>query len=168
MRFTFNTTSAQLVPLAQETFTFDNEFDCILAHGQWYVFNKKHFEVLLCLEDGFRAAANGVIESLERQNCVDGINHLHTVVDAAGIRILRRLAAIAREERFMTMDGQRIARIETMTLEYGLAVRVVDKKLVITDPQQADEFTLLLLDAYLQSPQTDFRYLVLQKSHMPD
>lgn len=142
----FDTADSKLKSIEEEVINFDDKLDCICHDGRFYILQKKSFEKLVGMEEEFRQHAEEVIETLKNTNFFVGLDVFSEEV-LNNSTLFRKIAHIARRDRFKTLDSTRILQMKKLAKKLELPLKIKGNKLIIEDHKDVG-LVLQMLDKY--------------------
>lgn len=158
-RTRFNTNTAKLELLDGTTVNFDERVDCLylFAKDTFYIFDKKHFEQIVAIEEEFRKVADSVMKLAVDAEIVGDLTPVQDILDndTAVHKKLYQLGSVLKEEKISPV---RLRKMQAVAKSYKLPLRVKGGKVQIGDRNELVTFIRLLDDYFLESPQTGYKY----------
>lgn len=147
----FDTSSAELKVVLEETISFDDKLDCIYDGTEFLIFRKSSFEAIVGLEQEFTDNANEVISVIRDAGVVVGVEHVEEEIKK-NRSLLKSLSSIRRKGNHDNFNSDELEKMKNVYKQFhGSELKITPEgKLLIEGPQDVGSFVKLLNDYYKQ------------------
>ena len=158
LKCNFSTNESHLEVVKKDMINFDDKIDCFYMNDQFYIFKKNTFENMLGLEEEYKANAEEIIEDLEMNDVIDGMDIFQEKVKSSK-RLLKKMANISRSGNHKNIDSQRIENMKGITHRLDLELEFTeDDKIKVENKKDAKILVKMLDKYYLECMQTHELY----------